>query len=86
MFWGIFRDKRPPFRGKAPNIFYYASDSGEWEDTQLGYSRFLYWALCGDTSKFYELYRWDGWCDDVSNFSNLMQIYIKPLRLDSLYG
>ena len=37
--------------------------------TQLGYSQFLYWALCGDVSKFYELYRWDGWREDVSKFS-----------------
>ena len=28
-----------------------------------------YWALCGDVSKFYELYRWDGWREDVSKFS-----------------
>ena len=41
----------------------------KWEDTQLGYSQFLYWALCGDISKFYELYRWDGWREDVRNFS-----------------
>jgi hypothetical protein len=25
--------------------------------------------LCGDISKFYELYRWDGWREDVRNFS-----------------
>ena len=25
--------------------------------------------LCGDISKFYELYRWDGWRDDVRNFN-----------------
>ena len=37
--------------------------------TQLGYSQFLYWALCGDISKFYKLYRWDGWRDDVRKFS-----------------
>ena len=56
-------------RGKAGNVFYYAPDSGEWEDTQLGYSQFLYWVLCGDISKFYELYHWDGWRDDVRKFS-----------------
>nr|WP_315061189.1 DUF2625 family protein [uncultured Campylobacter sp.] len=32
-------------------------------------TRVFYWALCGDISKFYELYRWDGWRDDVSKFS-----------------
>ena len=48
------------FGGKAGNVFYYAPDSGKWEDTQLSYLQFLYWALSGDISKFYELYRWDG--------------------------
>jgi len=32
-------------------------------------SRVFYRALCGDISKFYELYRWDGWRDDVRKFS-----------------
>lgn len=26
------------FGGKAGNVFYYAPDSGKWEDTQLDYS------------------------------------------------
>ena len=66
---GFFAVNGGAFDGKAGNVFYYASDSGKWEDTQLGYSKFLYWALCGDISKFYELYRWDGWREDVRNFS-----------------
>ena len=32
-------------------------------------TRVFYWALCGDISKFYELYRWERWRDDVSKFS-----------------
>lgn len=66
---GFFAINGGAFDGKSGNVFYCAPDSGEWEDTQLGYSQFLYWALCGDISKFYELYRWDGWRDDVSKFS-----------------
>jgi hypothetical protein len=67
---GFFAINGGAFRGKAGNVFYYAPDSGKWEDTQLGYSQFLYWALCGDISKFYELYRWDGWRgEDVRKIS-----------------
>jgi len=66
---GFFAVNGGAFGGKAGNVFYYAPDSGKWEDTQLGYSQFLYWALSGDISKFYELYRWDGWREDVRNFS-----------------
>ena len=32
-------------------------------------TRVFYRALCGDISKFYELYRWGGWCDEVSKFN-----------------
>ena len=32
----IFAINGVAFDGKAGNIFYYAPDSGKWEDTQLG--------------------------------------------------
>ena len=54
---GFFAINGGAFGSKAGNVFYCALDSGKWEDTQLGYSQFLYWALYGDISKFYELYR-----------------------------
>ena len=66
---GLFAINGGAFDDKAGNIFYYAPDSGEWEDTRLGYSQFLYWVFCDEISKFYELYRWDGWRDGVSKFS-----------------
>ena len=66
---GFFAINGGAFDGKSGNVFYYAPDSGEREHTQLGYSQFLYWALCGDISKFYELYRWDGWHEDVRKIS-----------------
>ena len=66
---GFFAINGGAFDGKAGNVFYYAPDSGEWEDTQLGHSQFLCWALYGDISKFYELYRWDGWRKDVRKIS-----------------
>ncbi len=39
------------------------------EKTHSLATRVFYRALCGDTSKFYELYRWDGWRENVRNFS-----------------
>ncbi len=35
---GFFAVNGGAFRGKAGSVFYYAPDSGKWEDTQLGYS------------------------------------------------
>ena len=64
---GFFAINGGAFDGKAGNIFYYAPDSGEWEDTQLDYSQFFTGRFAA-ISKFYELYRWDGWRDEVSKF------------------
>ncbi len=41
-------------------------------------TRVFYWALCGDISKFYELYRWDGWRDDVRKFSLDRVMFVLP--------
>ena len=38
----------------------------------------MYWSLSGDISKFYELYRWDGWRDDVRKFSLDMVMFALP--------
>ena len=73
---GFFAINGGAFSGKAGNVFYCVPDSGKWEDTQLGYSQFLYWALCGEISKFYELYHWDDWREDVKNFSLDRMIFV----------
>lgn len=65
------------FGGKVGNVLL-RTRIGKWEDTQLDYSQFLYWTLCGDISKFYELYRWDCWCEDVRNFSLDRTIFALP--------
>ena len=78
---GFFAVNGGTFGGKAGNVFYYAPDSGKWEDMQLGYSQFLYWALSGDISKFYELYRWDGWREDVRGFSLDKVMFVLPSLL-----
>jgi hypothetical protein len=77
---GFFAINGGAFRGKASNVFYCAPHSSKLEDMQLGYSQFLYWAFCGDISKFYELYRWDGWRENVRNFSlDKMMFAMSPL-------
>ena len=36
----------------------------------------FYLALCGEISKFYELYHWDDWREDVKNFSLDRMIFV----------
>lgn len=75
---GFFAINGGAFAGEAGNVFYYAPDSGEWEDCEMGYSQFVYWALCGDTLKFYELFRWEGWCEDIVSFSPDRTMFALP--------
>ena len=48
------------------NIYYFAPDSLEWEDTLLGHSAFVDWAFTGDLDGFYATMRWPGWQDEVA--------------------
>lgn len=49
------------------NIGYFAPDTLEWEDMEIGYSQFLYWCFHGDTDTFYKDFRWNSWSCDVSD-------------------
>lgn len=49
------------------NIGYFAPDTLEWEDMEIGYSQFLYWCFHGDTDTFYKDFRWNSWSHDVSD-------------------
>lgn len=51
--------------GAGNNVFYFAPDTLEWEDLEMGYSDFIWWALTGRLSGFYEDYRWQGWEQEV---------------------
>ncbi|UEL47291.1 DUF2625 family protein [Terrisporobacter hibernicus] len=49
------------------NIGYFAPDTLTWEDNDLSYSEFIYWALHGDTDTYYQDYRWNMWQNDIEN-------------------
>lgn len=49
------------------NIEYFAPDTLMWEDNDLSYSEFIYWALHGDTDTYYQDYRWNTWQNDIEN-------------------
>jgi hypothetical protein len=52
------------------NISYFAPDCLEWEDMDISFSEFLYWAFHGDTDTYYKDYRWDTWKSDTKRISN----------------
>ena len=75
---GFFAINGSAFAGEAGNVFYYAPGSGEWEDCEMGYSQFVYWALCSDSQKFYEPFRWEGRREDVASLSPDKTMFALP--------
>ena len=64
--------------GKPGNVFYFAPDSLEWEDTGKGYSDFLDFCLNGDLGKYYKDLRWTGWQTEIAKLNGDQGISIYP--------
>ncbi|MFZ5444690.1 MAG: DUF2625 family protein [Myxococcota bacterium] len=48
-------------------MHYLAPDTLDWEDSGLGYSDWLNWALTDGLEGFYGHLRWDGWAREVES-------------------
>lgn len=59
-------------------VYYFAPDSLEWENTELGYTDFLNWCLSGDLANYYEAFRWPGWEAEVRKLGGDQCIGIYP--------
>lgn len=75
---GFFAINGGAFQGEKGNVFYFAPDTLEWEDLEMGYTDFIHWALVGDVSKFYESFRWREWKKEVINANCEQGILIYP--------
>ena len=75
---GIFAINTGGFDNNTRNIYYFAPDTLEWEDTGKGYTDFIYWVLHGDLNKYYESFRWSNWIEDVSVLTRDQGISIFP--------
>ena len=65
--------------GTVPGrVHYFAPDSLEWEDTELGYTDFVTWTLEGDLASFYESVRWPGWEADVGALGGDQTLSVVP--------
>ncbi|ALG10982.1 DUF2625 family protein [Kibdelosporangium phytohabitans] len=52
--------------GNGPTVHYYAPDTLEWEDLEVGYADWLDNMLAGSLTAFYADLRWPGWADEVA--------------------
>ncbi|MDB4937847.1 MAG: hypothetical protein JWP87_4819 [Labilithrix sp.] len=75
---GVFAIDTGGLGGKPGRIHYFAPDSLEWEDTELGHSDFVSWAFEGDLGAFYEHMRWPGWEKDVAVVTGDRSLSIVP--------
>jgi hypothetical protein len=66
--------------GGSGQIYYFAPDTMEWENTELAYSGFVHWLANGDLAQFYETFRWDGWQEEMTKLqSGQVFSYYPPL-------
>ena len=63
---GVFALNAGALGEAVGHVYYFAPDTLEWEDTELGHSGWLEWAFEGDLETFYETMRWPGWEKSVA--------------------
>ena len=64
--------------GAAGHVHYFAPDTLEWEDTELGHSEWVSWAFEGDLAAFYESMRWPGWEQEVAALGGDQTLGVVP--------
>ena len=69
------------FALKNSFVYYFAPDTLKWENLNIYYANFINWLINfgADVNKFYELYRWDNWKEDVKNLNLDKGISFYPL-------
>lgn len=75
---GLFAINKGQFDDNSRNIYYFAPDTLEWEDTGKGYTDFINWVFHGDLNKYYELFRWESWKEDLKDLAPDQGISIFP--------
>ncbi len=75
---GFFAINGGGIGSEAGCVYYFATDTLEWESLGRGYTDFLFWLFTGDLEKFYEPYRWTGWQEDVSGIQGDEAFSIYP--------
>lgn len=75
---GFFALNGGAFGEERRKVYYYAPDALAWENMDVGYTEFLQWCFAGQTEKFYQDYRWEGWEREVSGLGGDQAFSIYP--------
>ncbi|MFY0255271.1 DUF2625 domain-containing protein [Chitinophaga sp. 30R24] len=60
------------------SVFYFAPDTMEWENMEIGYSDFITFCCTGDIAGFYESFRWKNWQADVAKLNGMQGFSCLP--------
>ena len=58
MVGGFFAINGGYFGQELGKVYYFAPDTLEWENLNMGYSDFISWCISGNVDKFYESFIW----------------------------
>lgn len=75
---GFFAVNGGGLPGGRGAVHYFAPDSLEWQDLELGYSEFVVFALSGDLARFYADSRWPGWRAEIDGLPGGSALSIHP--------
>ena len=75
---GVFALNTGYFDDASHHVYYFAPDTLEWEDTEKGYSDFIYWVFHGSLDDFYQSFRWDHWMEDVQKLNGGQGFSVYP--------
>jgi len=64
--------------GAPRKVFYLAPESVEWENTDWGYSEFVWFFLTEDLDAFYSLHRGQGWQEEIAAINGDQAIAFYP--------
>lgn len=75
---GFFAINGGAFGPGKPTIFYFAPDTLDWQDLNVGYSEFVSWTMMGRLDQFYEPFRWLGWEQEVAQIAGDRALSVFP--------
>lgn len=75
---GFFAINTGGLGSNIKNIYYFAPDTLQWEDTEKGYTDFFRWTLDGNLDLYYKAFRWTGWEKEVSSLDGQDGISVYP--------
>lgn len=80
---GLYAINNGGFSGEQGKIWYFAPDTLEWDNLELGYPEFIAWISSNNLNEFYNSYKWVGFQNDIAEIKYNQGILIYPFLWSS---